>query len=46
MAEDGRTHLDTDEARAGSTPGVTRYVLGISLTAIIVLFIILYLIYR
>ena len=31
-------HVNTDRARGASTPGVTRYVLGISLILIIVLF--------
>jgi hypothetical protein len=39
MAEnDDRIHLDTDEARAGSTPGMTRYILGASLILVIVIF--------
>ena len=35
---DDRIHLDTDEARAGSTPGMTRYILGASLILVIVIF--------
>ena len=35
-------HLDTNEARGGSTPGVTRYVLGASLVLVIVVFIAIY----
>lgn len=31
-------HVTTTEARAGSTPGVTRYVLGVSLVLIIAIF--------
>ncbi|MEI5686183.1 MULTISPECIES: hypothetical protein [Sphingomonas] len=31
-------HVSKTEARAGSTPGVTRYVLAISLVLIIVIF--------
>lgn len=31
-------HLSTEEARAGATPHVTRYVLGISLLLVIVIF--------
>ena len=46
MAQDGHTHIETDEARGGSTPGVVRYVLGISLAAVIIVFAIIYLIYR
>jgi hypothetical protein len=36
--KDGETHVTTDEARGGTTPGMTRYILGISLVAIIVIF--------
>jgi hypothetical protein len=35
---DERIELNTDEARAGATPGMTRYILGISLVLIIVIF--------
>lgn len=43
MADNDRpVHLDTEEARAGATPGVTRYVLGISLPLIIIVFFIIY----
>ncbi|MBO9499791.1 MAG: hypothetical protein J7496_15820 [Novosphingobium sp.] len=31
-------HLDTDEARAGSTPHVTRYVLAVSLALVLIAF--------
>jgi hypothetical protein len=34
----GRVHLDTNEARAGSTPGMTRYILAFSLVLIVVVF--------
>lgn len=33
---DGETHIDDDDARAGATPGVMRYVLGISLLLAII----------
>jgi hypothetical protein len=36
--DDDRVHVTTDEARAGSTPGMTRYILGASLVLIIVIF--------
>ena len=36
------TELHTDQARAGATPGMTRYILGASLILIIVAFIIVY----
>lgn len=39
MADDNdRIHLETDEARAGSTPGMTRYILAASLILVILLF--------
>ena len=38
-------HVDTDEARGGSTPGITRYVLAISLVLVIIAFIAIYYIY-
>jgi hypothetical protein len=39
MADDNqRVHIETDQARGGSTPGVGRYVLGASLILIIVIF--------
>ena len=31
-------HLSTDDARAGATPGMTRYILGASLILIVVIF--------
>ena len=40
---EGHQHIDTDRARAGSTPGMTRYILGISLVLVIVLFAAIYL---
>lgn len=41
--EDGKivTHVSQQEARGGVTPHVTRYVLGISLTLIVIAFAIL-----
>ncbi|MDB5688922.1 MAG: hypothetical protein JWL91_798 [Sphingomonas bacterium] len=38
MADDNRTHATKTEARAGSAPGIVRYVLGISLILVVVLF--------
>lgn len=39
MAEnDETTHLSTDRARAGTTPGMTRYILAISLVLVIIAF--------
>jgi len=31
-------HIDTDDARAGATPHMTRYILAISLVLVIVIF--------
>ncbi|WP_176484577.1 hypothetical protein [Sphingomonas spermidinifaciens] len=33
-----QVHLDTDRARAGSTPHMTRYILPISLALVIAIF--------
>jgi hypothetical protein len=33
-----QTHLSGEEARSGATPHMTRYVLGISLVLVIVIF--------
>ena len=41
MIEDGQLHIKTDDARAGATPHMTRYILGFSLVAVIVLFAII-----
>lgn len=38
MADEEKVHLTTNEARGGETPHVTRYVLAISLTLVVVLF--------
>ena len=46
MANDEREHLTATEARGGETPGIARYVLGISLAAVIILFAIVLLIWR
>ena len=32
------TRIDTEDARAGATPHVTRYVLGISLVLVVIVF--------
>lgn len=34
---DGEIHIETDEARGGSTPHIMRYVLAISITLAIIL---------
>ena len=41
MADKEKIRIDRDDARAGETPHVTRYVLGISLTLVVVLFAII-----
>ncbi|MCK8456998.1 MULTISPECIES: hypothetical protein [Sphingomonas] len=33
-----RIHIKTEDARAGSTPHMTRYILGISLVLVIAIF--------
>lgn len=38
MNDNRRIHVNAEEARSGWTPHVTRYVLAISLTAVVVLF--------
>ena len=38
MADEHQEHITTTEARAGATPHMTRYVLGIGLVLVIVLF--------
>jgi hypothetical protein len=44
MTDDGREQVTTTRARAASTPHVTRYVLGVSLALVVVLFAIIYLV--
>ena len=36
--ENGQVHLETDEARAGATPHMTRYILGVSIVLIVIIF--------
>ena len=38
MTDDRPEHLSTTEARAGATPHVTRYVLGVGLVLVVVIF--------
>jgi hypothetical protein len=39
MADDNKqVHIDTDRARAGATPGMTRYILAISLALVIAIY--------
>ncbi|WP_167693065.1 hypothetical protein [Sphingomonas azotifigens] len=42
--QDEPASVTTDRARAGTTPGVTRYVLGIGLVLVIVIFAIILLV--
>ncbi|MEZ0243215.1 MAG: hypothetical protein ACAH11_07555 [Sphingomonas sp.] len=43
MAENEETHISTQDARAGATPHMTRYVLGFGLLLVIIAFaVILY----
>jgi hypothetical protein len=44
MSDERPEHVTTTEARQGSTPHMTRYILGISLVLVLVLFAIIYLI--
>ena len=46
MVDQGDNHLTRTEARAGSTPGIVRYILFISLALIVVIFAALLLIWR
>ena len=47
MADDNDSaHLSATEARGGSTPGVTRYVLGASLILVVVAFAVVYFLYQ
>ena len=39
---EGHQHIDTDRARGGETPGVSRYVLTISLLLVVVAFALIY----
>lgn len=32
------THIDTDRARAGATPHMTRYILAVSLVLIVIIY--------
>ena len=43
---DGPEHITTTEARAGTTPGMTRYILGWGLGLVIIAFLILLFVWR
>ncbi|UVO51641.1 hypothetical protein M0208_14415 [Sphingomonas sp. SUN019] len=39
MADDEKqVHIDSDDARGGATPHMTRYILGISLVLVVAIF--------
>ena len=42
MAEDEPIHIDAEDARAGATPHMTRYILGYGLALVILAFAILF----
>ena len=44
MSDERPETLTTTEARAGATPHMTRYVLGVSLVLVVLLFAIIYLV--
>ena len=46
MMDEGKQHIDTNRARAGSTPHMTRYILPMSLGLIVILFLLLLLFWR
>ena len=46
MPDEQAEHVTTTEARAGSTPHMTRYVLGWGLGLVIVIFLILLFVWR
>ncbi|WP_242137683.1 MULTISPECIES: hypothetical protein [unclassified Sphingomonas] len=46
MADDDKIRVGRDDARAGATPHVTRYVLGISLALVVVLFAVILLVFN
>jgi len=45
MSDERPEQVTTTEARAGYTPHMTRYVLGIGLALVVVVFALIYLIY-
>jgi hypothetical protein len=44
--QDGPEHITTTEARAGTTPRMTRYVLGWGLVLVVVAFVLVYFLAR
>ena len=45
MSDERPEEVTTTEARAGYTPHMTRYVLGVGLVLVVVVFALLYLVY-
>ena len=45
MSDERSEQVTTTEARAGSTPHMTRYVLGVGLALVVVVFALIYAIY-
>ena len=45
MSDERPEQLTTTEARAGYTPHMTRYVLGVGLALVVVVFVLIYLVY-
>jgi hypothetical protein len=45
MSDERPEQVTTTEARAGYTPHMTRYVLGIGLALVVVIFVLIYLVY-
>jgi len=45
MSDERPEQVTTTEARAGYTPHMTRYVLGIGLALVVVIFALIYLVY-
>jgi len=46
MDDEGERHIGTTEARAGSTPHMTRYILGWGLALVIIAFIVVLLVWQ
>ena len=44
--DDGEKHVSTTEARAGTTPHVTRYALGYGLALVVILFALILFVWR
>ena len=45
MDDDGREHISKTEARQGTTPHMTRYILGWGLALVVIAFVILLLLF-